>query len=124
MCDHPRDKSINLYYFEMQPLNETHQHHLDLLGDSLALICNSKIGGMSSIILDCSALTSGELIKRFLKLSLSRALAINNPDGLDKFMIITSSGIVKVMSNSIIALKRAAHYTKVCSSKDEAIGEL
>jgi hypothetical protein len=123
LYDHPRDKSINLYYFEMQPLTEAHQYDMDLLGDSLAMICNSETG-LSSIVLDCSALKSGELLKRFLKLSLGRALGITNPAGLDKFMIITSSRLVKVMSNSIIKLKKAAHYTKICSSKEEAICEL
>lgn len=124
LCEHPRQKETNLYYFELKPLTEAHQHHLDLLGDSLAMICNNKSGKKSSIVLDCSALTNSGLIQRFLKLSFKKALAIDNPMGLDKFMIITASVLVKVISNSIIKIKNAAHYTKVCASREEALSNL
>ena len=124
LCEHPKQKATNLYCFEMKPLTDAHQRHLDLLGDSLAVICNNTSGKRSSIILDCSALTNRGLINRILKLSFKNAFEIDKPVDLDKFMIITESTLVKIMSNSIIKMKNASNYTKVCTSREEALSNL
>lgn len=120
MMAHPRDSSTKLYYFTVWPLVGADPRHVDLLGDSLAMICNVATGEKSSIILDCSVLTSGD----FRKMSLVRALAIDAHTGLDRLLIVTSSEFIKMMTNGIIALKKASSYAKVCLSSEEALLEL
>lgn len=121
--DHPSNRAIKLYNFKMLPLSDARQETLDLLSESIAMICNNASGAKSSIILDCADLNNIDLIASFWRLSFKKALAINNT-GLDKFLLISRSVIVKSLSNNIIHIKHAGHYTKVCISREEALSEL
>jgi hypothetical protein len=117
-----RAERSNLYVLQMLPV-DAQQVHLDLLQSSLEMICNNALM-RSSIVLDCSLLKQKGLVKRFMKLCFKKIIAIDNPAGLDKFIIVTTSTLVSVMSKSIIKLKRADHYTKICSSMEEALREV
>jgi hypothetical protein len=119
-CAHPTSLQTKLYYFQMQPLTEAHQEQLDLLSESLAMICQNSSGTKSSIILDCSALTSFCLLQRFWSLSFQKALGIDNV-GLDKFVVLSTSQLVNSLSNGIIHIKRATDYTKICCTLQEAL---
>ena len=115
-------KSTQVYLCELLPVDPVIEH-LQLLQNSLEMICNNKIK-KSSVIIDCSLLLKKKLIKRFLQGSLTNLMSIENPIGLDKFIIVTSSPIVKVFSSGIIKLKKADHYTKICASMQDALKEL
>lgn len=117
-----RAERSNLYVLQMLPV-DAQQVHLDLLQSSLEMICNNSLM-KSSIVLDCSLLKQKGLVKRFMKLCFKKIIAIDNPAGLDKFIIVTTSTLVSVMSKSIIKLKRADHYTKICPSMEEALREV
>lgn len=117
-----RAERSNLYVLQMLPV-DAQQVHLDVLQSSLEMICNNSLM-KSSIVLDCSLLKQKGLVKRFMKLCFKKIIAIDNPAGLDKFIIVTTSTLVSVMSKSIIKLKRADHYTKICSSMEEALREV
>ena len=115
-------KTMKLYIFQLMPV-DAQQEHLDLLQNSLEMICKNE-AGQSSVILDCSLLLQKKMIKRFLQRSLSKLAAIENPTGLYKLIIVTSSSIVKVVSTGIIKLKKADHYTKICTTMTDAMLEL
>ena len=116
-------KLSNLYVFELLP-GDAQQVNLDLLHSSLAMICSNESGIKSSVILDCSLLKNNGLIQRFIKLCFKKLVGIDNRKGLDKLVIVTSSGLVSVMSKSIIKLKKAEQYSKVCSTMAEALEEI
>ena len=119
-CPHPTNPDIKLYVFQMQALPNAQQGHLDALSESLDMICNNASGGKSSIILDCSALTSIGMIKRFWKLSFGKALDVDNA-GLDKFYLISESKLLKTLSSRIIRIKNASGYTKIFSTRQDAL---
>jgi hypothetical protein len=122
---HPKQPAVHLYIYQLLPNENAQQYHMDLLANSLDLICNNT-SGSSAVIIDCSFVTKKGLVKQFLKLCFKDVIDIEIADraGLVKMLIVTTSGLVKTMSNGIIKLKRADKYTKVCSSMAEAMAEL
>lgn len=120
---HPKNPQLTFYHFRMHTLTEARQEYIDLLSESLAVICNNTVEMKSSVILDCSALKNLDLIRRLWRLSFKRALSINNT-GLDKFLLVSTSRLANSFSTGIIRLKKAGDYAKICNSLEEAIQSL
>lgn len=114
LAQHP-NKAQNVYTFQMLPV-DAQQEHLDLLQNSLSMICTNALC-KSTIILDCSLLKQKSLVKQSC---LKKIIGIDNPTGLDKFIIVTTCTLISVLSKGIIKLKRADSYTKICASIEEA----
>lgn len=111
--------SKNNYHFEMQPNKGVNQDHINLLSNSIRLICNNDSGKQSSIILDCSRLNTLQLVSQFYNLCFTGALDITNV-GLKWFIIVTTSDMLVSLTAKIIVLKSANSYTKVVSTLQEA----
>lgn len=118
-----KEKDKSVYHFRMNPQAKASQDELNLLTQSLSLICNSTTE-KHSVILDCSSLAAGDVVRKFLELDIFDASKGIGNAGLDKFVIVTQVKAVQKVSKLVIALKKASHYTKVCKSLEAALFEI
>ena len=110
------------FYYQMHRVSEATQQDFDVLSQSLALICDNT-NERNSIVLDCSQINQCEFISRFWTLSFGNALSITNK-GLNKFVLISQSKLLKTLSKPIIAIKKASKYTFIVASLDAALAQL
>ena len=105
---------------EVMPL--AYEQQLELLSQSLVMICQSTVGIKHSIILDCSALKSHRDAKTVMTRRFKEAMALGtNPPGLDRFVIVIQNILVKALMKTIIKTKKASGYTKTCNSVQKAL---
>jgi hypothetical protein len=116
---HPRDANIALLYFTFKPVHEKHADSTTLLSNALREICDNP-HRKSSVVLDALALSQCELLGQFVEMAFGSLRSVTNT-GLDKFIILSHSGLLVTMSKTIIKLKKAASYTHICASVEEAM---
>jgi hypothetical protein len=110
-------EGTRLIYIIMKPQDSINKARMKTLVDILRLACTKSADVACDVLMDCSGLKCGEMVKQFIAMGFKDFLDLGR-ETLRKFVLISppNGGSFRTLATGIIKLKKASDYTHICAT--------